>query len=155
MQEFDRSTHQKSGDLSRSVHPAYHMNLSTRDMARIGYLMLREGNWAGTQIVPRAWVKESTSALTRVHEMNPVRRRDGPWGYGYLWWVFDRAELGEAYRGAYTGLGALGQHILVMPTLDVVVAHKTRPRQDRSVSHGEFVQVLDLLLKARCGAACP
>ena len=34
--------------------PPYHFYLSTRDMARVGYLMLREGNWAGTQLVPRA-----------------------------------------------------------------------------------------------------
>jgi CubicO group peptidase (beta-lactamase class C family) len=153
-QEWDRSTHRRTGDSTRSAHLAYHMNFSTRDMARIGYLMLREGSWNGRQIVPRAWVRESTRAHTRVHEMNPERHRSGPFGYGYLWWVFDRPELGEAYRGAFSGLGAVGQHILVMPALDLVVAHKTRPGQDRSVSHPEFLQVVDQLVKARCGPSC-
>src|SRR2546422_8464196 len=32
---------QKSGDATRSQYPAYHMWYSTRDMARIGLLMLR------------------------------------------------------------------------------------------------------------------
>jgi CubicO group peptidase (beta-lactamase class C family) len=76
MQDFDRATHKKSGDLSRSMHPAYHMHLPTRDMARVGYLMLREGNWAGKQLVPRNWVREITKAQTPVTEMNPPRRRD-------------------------------------------------------------------------------
>ena len=30
-----------------AAYRAYHMHLSTRDMARVGLLMLREGNWAG------------------------------------------------------------------------------------------------------------
>jgi CubicO group peptidase (beta-lactamase class C family) len=149
MQDFVRAAHKKSGDLKKSMHPAYHMNFSTRDMARIGYLMLREGNWSGRQLVPRDWVRESTRAITPVSEMNPTRRRSGPFGYGYLWWVWDGPHATGAYKGAYTGLGAIGQHITIIPALDLVVAHKTRPGQDRSVSHGEFVRVLGLLLQAK------
>jgi CubicO group peptidase (beta-lactamase class C family) len=150
MQDFDRSTHKKSGDLSKSRHPAYHMNLSTRDMARVGYLMLRDGNWAGTELVPRDWVREISKAQTPVGEMNPPRRRDGPFGYGYLWWVWDGPQASGAYRRAYTGLGAVGQQITVVPELDLVVAHKTRPGQDRSVSGAQYLEVLDLIVKARC-----
>ncbi|MGH7556136.1 MAG: serine hydrolase domain-containing protein, partial [Longimicrobiales bacterium] len=36
MQDFNRSIHERSGDTTRSIHKAYHMHLSTRDMARIG-----------------------------------------------------------------------------------------------------------------------
>lgn len=154
MRDFDRASHRKSGDTTRSVHRAYHMNLSTRDMARIGYLMLREGNWAGTQIVPGPWVAESTRPITRRAEMNPERRRDGPFGYGYLWWVFDDPALPEVYERAFTGLGAVGQQILVMPRLDLVVAHKTRPGRGRGVSHDRFLEVVALLVRAHCAAAC-
>ena len=152
MQDWDRASQRKSGDTTRSVHLAYHMNFSTRDMARIGYLMLREGNWAGRQLVPRDWVRESTRAITPVSQMNPVARRAGPFGYGYLWWVWDGPHATGAYRGAYTGLGAVGQHISVLPALDLVVAHKTRPGEGRSVSHGQYREVLDLLVRARCGS---
>jgi CubicO group peptidase (beta-lactamase class C family) len=150
MQDFDRSTHRKSGDAKRSVHPAYHMNLSTRDMARVGYVMLREGRWLDRQLVPRDWVRESTRAYTPVTAMNPPIRRKGPFGYGYLWWVWDGPAATGAYRGAYTGLGAVGQQITVVPALDLVVAHKTRPGQDRSVSHPEYMKVLDRLVTAGC-----
>ncbi len=149
MEDFDRAAQVKSGDTTRSVHLAYHMFLSTRDMARIGYLMLREGNWARRQIVPRDWVRESTRAITPVTEMNPARHREGPFGYGYLWWVWDGPRAAGSYRGAYTGLGAVGQQIAVLPALDLVVAHKTRPGHGRSVSHAQFVEVLDLLVRAR------
>lgn len=122
-------------------------------MARVGYLTLRNGRWAGRQIVPQEWVRESTRAITRVHEMNPPERREGPFGYGYLWWVFDRDDQDEIYDGAYTGLGAVGQHILVMPQLDLVVVHKTEPGEGRRVSHEEFLEVVELLTEARCGVA--
>ena len=150
MEDFDRASQQKSGDTTKSMHLAYHINLSTRDMARIGLLMLREGRWAGRQLVPREWVRESTRAVTPVTEMNPVRHRAGPFGYGYLWWVWDGPWATGAYRGAYSGLGAIGQHITILPALDLVVAHKTRPGQGRSVSHEQYLQVLDLLVRARC-----
>jgi CubicO group peptidase (beta-lactamase class C family) len=141
MQDFNRATHRRSGDSSRSLHLAYHMNLSTRDMARIGYLMLRHGNWAGQQLVPRDWVREITTVFTPLAEMNPPNLRKGPFGYGYLWWVWDGPFAKGGYRGAYTGLGAIGQHITVIPVLDLVVAHKTAPGQDRSVSHAQFLEV--------------
>jgi CubicO group peptidase (beta-lactamase class C family) len=154
MRDFDRGRHEKSGDLTRSRHPAYHMHLSTRDMARVGYLMLRDGEWDGRQIVPRDWVRESTRPVTRRTEMNPERRRDGRWGYGYLWWVFDRPDQHPAYNGAYVGLGAVGQHILVAPALDLVVVHKTVPGQGRQVPHEQFMEVADMIVEAYCGATC-
>lgn len=160
MQDFDRARHRKSGDTTRSRYPAYHMHFSTRDMARVGYLMLRRGSWKGRQVVPADWVDESTRAFTRVHEMNPVRRREGPFGYGYLWWVWDGPHAQGPYAGAYTGLGAVGQQITVMPALNLVVVHKTRPGQrdstgrTRSVPHTQYMDVLSVLLRGHCGARC-
>lgn len=155
MQDFDRAIQAKSGDTTRSVHLAYHMDLSTRDMARLGLLMLREGRWGAEQVVPSEWVRESTRPVTRSAEMNPANLRGGPFGYGYLWWVFDRPELGPAYRGGYAGLGAYGQFVVVLPALDLVVAHKTRPGEGRNVSLREFLEVLELLVGVRCPGACP
>jgi CubicO group peptidase (beta-lactamase class C family) len=154
MQDFNRSRQRKSGDASASQYLAYHMYLSTRDMARIGYLMLREGNWAGTQVVPSDWVRKIKSPITPVGEMNPPRRRDEEFGYGYLWWVWDGKAAAGPYKGAYTGLGAVGQHITILPELDLVVAHKTAQGQrdaagrERTVSHRQFLDVLDVLVKS-------
>jgi CubicO group peptidase (beta-lactamase class C family) len=155
-QDWNRAIHRKNGDSTRSRYLAYHMHLSTRDMARIGYLMLREGNWNGRQIVPRAWVRETTRPVTRVWEMNPDRHRRGPFGYGYLWWVWDGEWNRGPYAGGYSGLGAVGQHITVLPALDLVVAHKTAPQRGRrGVSHQQYLALLDQLVRAHCGAECP
>jgi CubicO group peptidase (beta-lactamase class C family) len=149
MQDFDRSTHRRDGDAKRSIHLAYHMNFSTRDMARVGYLMLREGNWNGEQIVPRDWAARIVRIVTPVTEMNPPSHRKGPFGYGYLWWVWD----GEAARGpferAYSGSGAIGQYITVLPALDLVIAHKTRPGGG-SVSLSRYMELVNGIIAARC-----
>ena len=151
MEEFNRAAHRRTGDASRSKHLAYHMNFSTRDMARIGLLMLREGDWAGRQVVPRTWSRRIVTPVTRVHEMNPPALRKGPFGYGYLWWVWDGEWAAGAYEGAYTGQGAIGQYITVLPKLDMVVAHKTRPGA-QSVSGAQYRELLDLVIGARCAA---
>jgi CubicO group peptidase (beta-lactamase class C family) len=160
MQDFNRAAHRKTGDATRSRYLAYHMHFSTRDMARLGYLMLRKGNWNGRQLVPADWVDESTRPFTRVGDMNPPTRRSGPFGYGYLWWVWDGPQAAGPFQGAFAAHGAIGQHIVVLPALDLVIAHKTSPGQrdsagePRSVPHPRFLQVVELLVRARCGARC-
>jgi CubicO group peptidase (beta-lactamase class C family) len=155
MQDFRRDLQQKEGDLTKSMHAAYPMWFSTRDMARIGYLMLRDGNWAGKQIVPRDWARRIVSVVTPVTEMNPAARRAGPFGYGYLWWVFDGEHAKGLYEGAYQGNGAGGQYITVVPKLDLVVAHKTDFRGGKpTVSTKEYLSLLDGIIGAYCGTAC-
>ena len=151
MQDFDRAAQRKGGDPRRSIHPAYHFRLSTRDLARIGYLMLRNGKWEDRQLIPADWVKESTRVVTHLGDMNPASHRKGPWGYGYLWWVWDGPKATGAYRNAYTAHGQAGQHLSILPQADLVVAHVTRQTEDARVTHAEFRQILDELVRARCG----
>jgi CubicO group peptidase (beta-lactamase class C family) len=150
MQDFDRFTHQRTGDATRSVHLAYHMNFSTRDMARVGYVMLRQGRWANRQLVPADWARRIVTPVTHVPQMNPPSNRRGPFGYGYLWWVWDGQWASGPYEGAYTGIGAIGQYITVLPKLDMVIAHKVRPGA-RSVSSSDYLALVEKVISARCG----
>jgi len=150
MQDYAVAQQRKSNNPRRSIHPAYHFYLSTRDMARVGYLMLRQGSWAGQSLIPRDWVTRMVTPVTRVPEMNPEAYRKGPFGYGLLWWIWDSPFDRDAYRGAYTGIGAVGQFITVLPAVDMVVAHKTRQGQ-RSVTRPEYLALVDALVASRCG----
>jgi CubicO group peptidase (beta-lactamase class C family) len=148
-QDFDRAQQRKTVSARASIHPAYHFYLSSRDMARIGYLMLRNGRWHDREIVPRDWARRITTVVTPVREMNPGTLRSGPFGYGYLWWIWDAPFDTSAYRGAYTGQGALGQFITVLPSLDMVIAHKTRQGQS-SVSRSDYLSIVDTVIAAKC-----
>lgn len=81
------------------------LQITPRDMAKLGYLYLNGGNWNGKQIVPAAWVQASVEK----HVENP----DGL-DYGYQWWIYPS-------HGAYAALGRAGQTILVAPDLDLIV----------------------------------
>ncbi|WP_242613494.1 serine hydrolase domain-containing protein [Herbihabitans rhizosphaerae] len=48
-----------------------------QDMARFGYLFLRNGHWRDTQVVPEQWVAEATGKPSQ----------DITTAYGYLWWL--------------------------------------------------------------------
>ena len=167
MQDFDRSRQRKGGDASRSQHMAYHMWLSTRDMARIGLLMLRDGNWAGQQVISREWARRISSLVTPLNEMNPPGNRalgtGRRWGYGYLWWVWDAPNSPGPFQGAYSGMGAGGQYITVLPQLDMVIAHKTDLEQvsphrleqgRRAVSASDYDSILRMLIAAKCPGRC-
>jgi len=153
-QDFNRAQHVKGGNLRVSMHPSYHMHFSTRDMARLGELMLRGGRWGETQLLAEPWIREMTSPITPLHEMNPPHRREGPHGYGYMTWVWDGPANAGPYLGAYTGVGAVGQYITVLPALDMVVVHKTVPGGGRSVAHPQFWALLDLVVQSHCGSTC-
>ncbi len=148
-EDWDRGAQQKSGNLEISRNPAYHMWISTRDMARIGHLMLNRGTWDGTQVISRDWVDRIVSVVTPLGEMHPLSRRDGYFGYGYMWWVWDGPAANGAFAGAYTGRGAIGQWITVLPAVDLVIAHKTNSVYERTTSWESWHRMLELLLEAR------
>jgi CubicO group peptidase (beta-lactamase class C family) len=148
MQDFDRAQHKKDEKPERSQYPSYPMWLSTRDMARLGYLMLRQGKWQDRQLIPADWVRQSTKATTRITEMHPEFMLSGPFGFGYMWWVWDGPFASGPYKGAYTASGAHGQWITVLPQLDMVVAHKaswSSTGARHSVDKPGYYRLLDLL----------
>lgn len=125
-QDFDLSKHRKSGDPERSQHLAYHMHISARDLARVGVLMLAKGQWHEQRLFSESWAREMVYPHTSNEEMNPKATRDSGMEYGYMWWVFDDDTSAPAYKGAYAGRGHFGQYLLVLPALDLVIAHKTK-----------------------------
>ena len=131
MEDFDLARQKKSGDAKVSKFLGYPIDLSTRDMARVGYLMLRSGNWNGRQLVPKDWVEKITALVTPVSGINPPFWRgyaEGSlWGYGRLWWVWDDHNGDGPFTGAYTAWGVSGQFITVLPAMKMVIAHKTVP----------------------------
>lgn len=156
-QDFDLSRHEKSGNAERSRYLAYHMHLSARDLARIGHLMLSEGRWDGQQLISPTWVAEMVAPHTPNEEMNPPATRATGLEYGYMWWVFDNDTVSPAYQGAYAGRGHFGQYLIVMPALDLVIAHKTEAipystpeeYEEVRVTWDQFISIVDAVIAAR------
>jgi CubicO group peptidase (beta-lactamase class C family) len=153
LQDFERAKQVKNGNLTVSQYPAYPIWLSTRDMARIGLLALRAGQWGDRELVPSDWIRRTTrlvspfSAMDQTFEDSPPTV--GRWGYGYLWWVWDALAPSDPMAGAFTAWGVGGQYITVIPKLDLVVAHKTDTANGKAVSARQFDAVLRMLIAAK------
>lgn len=87
------------------------LRLRPRDIAKLGQLLLTDGQWNGTQVVPKGWVAESTK---------PRIKGYGYSHYGYQWWL-DSTLLNGRDLPWTAGFGYGGQRLFVQPDLDIVV----------------------------------
>jgi len=97
------------------------MVLSSRDLARLGLLMVNGGIWNGQQVIPSAWVKESTALRWTVAE---IVSRKGTSGYSYMWWKPSEGRKGPAWADSFLAYGKWGQFILGLPSIDTVIVHQ-------------------------------
>jgi CubicO group peptidase (beta-lactamase class C family) len=87
------------------------LRMRPRDAAKLGRLLLTDGQWNGKQVIPAGWSAQS---------IKPRINGEGLFFYGYQWW------LGRSFRngGELTwaaGVGLGGQRLYVVPSLDLVV----------------------------------
>lgn len=81
--------------------------MTSRDLAKIGQLILHQGNWNGKQLVSKEWIQQATSKQTTL----------GGLDYGYLWWNIPFKVNGKTIP-AITATGNGGQYIMVFPELN-------------------------------------
>ena len=79
------------------------INARARDFAKFGRLYLKKGNWNGLQLLPAAWIEESTK---------PSTTDGGVRYYAYQWWL--------THKG-YEANGLHGQFIFICPEKDLVI----------------------------------
>ncbi len=99
--------------------------LKTEDLAKMGQLLLQNGEWNGKQIIPAEWVAEmskkqveSINPGTRMEEAEAkgMTKENSDWmqGYGYQMW--------RCRPGCFRADGARGQYIIVVPDKNAVIA---------------------------------
>ena len=97
--------------------------MTTRGFATFGELFRRGGEWDGVQVIPEAWVAESTPASAPPVYNAAMSDRT----YGYQWWTLpDSGEVGD-----YFANGIYGQTVYVNPRAGVVIAKTSADREFR------------------------
>lgn len=112
-------------DLAGNTAGFYGLRMEPLDFARLGELMLREGNWNGDQVISEQFVDQAQSPSPQNN------------GYGYLFWlnggvpyttatVYARDErskpqIASAPADLYMMDGLFEQRVYIMPGLDMVV----------------------------------
>ncbi len=87
------------------------LRLRPRDAAKLGRLLLTDGQWNGKQVIPAGWAVES---------IKPRINGEGLFFYGYQWWLGRSFHNGGELTWA-AGVGLGGQRLYVVPALDLVV----------------------------------
>ena len=64
-------------DPAGNTNTFFGLQSTCQDLARFGYLFLREGRWSGDRVVSADWVEAATGGASQ--EINAA--------YGYLWWL--------------------------------------------------------------------
>lgn len=139
MQDFELRHGHYHFEPNASIHPAYPLRMSARDLARFGLLYLNEGRWQDRQIVPRNWVLESTRSYSETG-VNDC-------GYGYMWWT-EGGPLGQL--GTYFANG-VGNLVYVVPRAQLVIVHRSDTYVGRRVHGGDIRNLVDKILRARIG----
>ena len=85
------------------------MQMTPRDIAKLGYLYLKNGVWNGEQIVPAEWIAASLQAY---------RKTSCGIGFGYQWWLYQ--------SGAYAARSFRSQ-CCVAPDADLIVVANQEP----------------------------
>ena len=125
-----------------SDHPAYHLKMSARDLARYGQLFLQKGRWNDKQILPERWVEASTYP----HSKHGGGTKIGRW-YGYLWGV---SEYFSSY-GMYFASGVGGQFLAVFPAEDLIVVNLCNTYLNKKILDRDLTRLFDLILAAKTG----
>jgi len=112
------------------------IDASVDAMARIGYLFLREGEWDGERVLSESFVElvhtvrpETKAARNADPEHDPTATAN----YGVLWWTNTSGELPGVPRDAYWAWGLGDNLIVVIPSLDIVIARTGNNPDDPSL----------------------
>lgn len=111
-------------------HPSHGLGMPARDLARIGYCLLREGRWGTNQVVPRWFVEQSGQSSHRVTspelrwKLNPQVFTLG-WEMPARHWDDDKHRAAGLPADARYKPGSGGQLLAWVPSLDLVIARQT------------------------------
>jgi hypothetical protein len=105
-------------DFSKSFSnpgPKLAIDSNLRDLARFGYLWLRQGQWGNEQLIPRTFVTQATQ--------NQVAHLGAH--YGYCWFVNDGKILllntpADTYYHVGNGKGNRRTVLAIVPSMDLV-----------------------------------
>jgi CubicO group peptidase (beta-lactamase class C family) len=145
----DRGTVALAGEKlkvnSGSGNGGGHVQISARELARFGHLMLNAGKWKDRQLVPAEWVKEATRVQVPADLPDGFPKSDIPGSgvYGFNWWVNGKQPDGglrypDAPPLTYLASGHNNNRLWVVPEWGMVIVRLGLDQADkRLTSDGE------------------
>ncbi len=100
-------------------------NLTSRDMLKLGALIINKGQWNGEQLISEKYLAKTTSGITKAAE----DWQPNSFNYGYFWYQTDMIVGDKSYE-AKIAWGSGGQRIITVKELDLIVVITGHDRED-------------------------
>jgi len=119
------------------------LNLTSRDMIKLGTLTINKGKWNGEQLLSAEYLAKATSAITTATE-----DWQGPenYFYGYLWYNTNVTTEGKSYDVKLTWGGG-GNRIILVEELDLVIVLTGHDMKDDTIIKQVFNRILPAFIK--------
>jgi CubicO group peptidase (beta-lactamase class C family) len=127
-------TEKLNGVMRREISSG--IEASVDALARIGYLFLRRGEWDGHRLLSESFVdlvRTPRPETTRATNGEPQDFPTATENYGVLWWTNTSGEMPGVPRDAYWAWGLGDNLIVVIPSLDLVIARTGNNPDDPSL----------------------
>jgi CubicO group peptidase (beta-lactamase class C family) len=101
------------------------IGINSNAMARVGLLYLRNGMWSTRRILQEDFVnmvRTPRPEIAGLPNSDPVEYPAAPANYGVLWWTNAQAQMPSVPTDAYWAWGQYDSLIVVIPSLDLVIA---------------------------------
>lgn len=96
------------------------LEITPRDLAKIGVLCLNKGTFNGRQIISEQWIAACTTPYSKNTNIFIPGHFSGGHGYAYSWWLKSYNKAGKEIN-MYHAVGWGGQELIIIPELNSVV----------------------------------
>jgi CubicO group peptidase (beta-lactamase class C family)/sugar lactone lactonase YvrE len=118
------------------------LELTPRDMAKLGFLYLNRGAWDGQELLQPDWVRLTTTPQGSGVYAGTGQTLPIEW-YGMQWWTW-KPELFAGQR-AVAAQGYGGQYVILLPDLDIIVVSTAKPDVPPDVAEDQGNRIYDLV----------
>lgn len=137
-------------DKSNTFVGSSYLYMSPEDLAKVGFLYLKNGNYFGKQLIDKEWIKYSYK-LTQGLLKKKAQKDERVQTYGAQWWLnldLPNQKDTHPYPGlptdAYMALGHHGQIMAVVPSKDLVIVRNAADTDEKL----DKVKFFKLLMEA-------
>jgi len=103
-------------------------SVTSRDMLKVGTLVINKGKWQGEQLISADFLSKATSAITKpTEDWIP-----DSFSYGYFWYQSDIQIKDKSYQAKFAWGGG-EQYILTFEALDLTVVFTAHARENNTM----------------------
>ena len=133
------TTYEWSNHASGLPEAGWRVKLLSRDMLKLGHLVLNKGALNGEQLISKTYLDQATSGIVKpTEDWMPKDYR-----YGYFWYQTD-VQVGDKSYDATFAWGGGGQRVIVIEKLDLTIVISGHDGEDDKI----MTQISEIVVPA-------